>query len=120
MYQQQDIEPKKKKKPGWLRTFVRETFSGLHLLRSIEKWGVWAAAVILIVLIALWNEHSINNKEKRNKRLQEQYDSTVVEFKVRNEVIYTEDEERLREEARENGFVSTKDNNYYKIEVSNE
>ena len=89
-------------------------------MHSIEKWGVWAAAVILIVLIALGNEHSINNKEKRNKRLQEQYDSTVVEFKVRNEVIYTEDEEHLQEMAKERGFVLTKDNNYYKIEVSNE
>ena len=55
MYQQQEITPKKTKKPGRLRTFIRETFSGIHLLRSIEKWGVWAAAVILIVLIALWN-----------------------------------------------------------------
>lgn len=120
MYQNQDIDPNKKKKPGRLRTFIRETFSGIHLLRSIEKWGVWAAAVIIIVLIALWNEHSINNKEKRNKKLQDKYDSTVVEFKVRNEVIYTEDEERLRQEAAEQGFVATKDNGYYLIEVGNE
>ena len=44
----------------------------------------------------------------------------VVEFKVRNEVIYTEDEERLRQEAAEQGFVATKDNGYYLIEVGNE
>lgn len=120
MYQNQDIAPKKTKKSGRLRTFIRETFSGIHLLRSIEKWGVWAAAVIFIVLVALWNEQSINRKEKRNKQLQDRYDSTVVEFKVRNEVIYTEDEERLRQEAADMGFVPTKANNYYKIEVSNE
>lgn len=120
MYQQQEITPKKTKKPGRLRTFIRETFSGIHLLRSIGKWGVWAAAVILIVLIALWNEHSVNNKEKRNRQLQERYDSTVVEFKVRNEVIYTEDEEKLRQKAAEDGFVPTRANNYYQIEVENE
>ena len=120
MYQNQDIDPKKKKKPGRLRTFIRETFSGIHLLRSIEKWGVWVAAVILIVLIALWNEHSVNNKEKRNRELQEKYDSTVVEFKVRTEVIYTEDEERLRQKAVEDGFVPTRANNYYQIVVDNE
>lgn len=120
MYQQQDIKSKKTKKPNRLQTFIRETFSGIHLLRSVEKWGVWAASIILIVLIALWNEHSLDNKEKRNKKLQDQYDSTVVEFKIRNEVIYTEDEEKLREKAEENGFVPTKDNAYYKIVVTNE
>lgn len=120
MYQKQEVESKKTKKPGRLRTLIRETFSGIHLLRSIEKWGVWAAAVIIIVLVALWNEHSINSKEKRNKQLQDRYDSTVVEFKVRNEVIYTEDEERLRKEASEMGFVPTNANGYYKIEVDNE
>ena len=81
---------------------------------------MWVAAVILIVLIALWNEHSVNNKEKRNRQLQERYDSTVVEFKVRNEVIYTEDEERLRQKAVEDGFVPTRANNYYQIVVDNE
>lgn len=120
MYQNQDIAPQKTKKPGRLRTLIRETFSGIHLLRSIEKWGVWAAAVIIIVLVALWNEHSINNKEKRNRQLQNRYDSTVVEFKIRNEVIYTDDEERLRKEAADMGFVPTNANGYYKIEVSNE
>ena len=120
MYQKQEVEPQKTKKPGRLRTFIRETFSGIHLLRSIEKWGVWAAAVIIIVLVALWTEQSINRKEKRYKQLQDQYDSTVVEFKVRNEVIYTEDEERLRQQAAEMGFVPTNANNYYKIEVDNE
>lgn len=120
MYQKQDIDPKKTKKPGRLRTFIRETFSGLHLLRSIGTWGVWAGAVIMIVLVALWNEHSIGNKEKRNKMLQEKYDSTVVEFKMRNEVLYTEEEELLRNKAAAAGFVQTKANNYYKIEVTNE
>ena len=110
MYQNQDIAPQKTKKPGRLRTLIRETFSGIHLLRSIEKWGVWAAAVIIIVLVALWNEHSINNKEKRNRQLQNRYDSTVVEFKIRNEVIYTDDEERLRKEAADMGFVPTNAN----------
>lgn len=120
MYQNQDIAPKKTKQPRRLRTFIRETFSGIHLLRSIEKWGVWAVAVIFIVLVALWNEHSINNKEKRNKQLQDRYDSTLVELKIRNEVIYTEDEEKLRQEAVDMGFVTTNANGYYKIEVSNE
>ena len=85
-----------------------------------EKWGVWAAAVIVIVLVALWNEHAINNKEKRNKQLQDQYDSIVVEFKIRNEVIYTEDEEHLRKEASDMGFVPTTANGYYKIEMNHE
>lgn len=120
MYQNQDIEPRETKKPGRLRTLIRETFSGIHLLRSIEKWGVWAAAVIIIVLVALWNEHSINNKEKRNKVLQNKYDSIVVEFKIRNEVIYTEDEEQLRKKASDMGFVPITSNGYYKIDVSNE
>lgn len=120
MYQNQDNAPQKPKKPGRLRTFIRETFSGIHLLRSIEKWGVWAAAVIVIVLVALWNEHAINNKEKRNKQLQDQYDSIVVEFKIRNEVIYTEDEEHLRKEASDMGFVPTTANGYYKIEMNHE
>lgn len=120
MYKNQDTAPTPQKKLGRLRTFIRETFSGIHLLRSIEKWGVWAAAMIIIVLVALWNEHSINNKEKRNKQLQDRYDSTVVEFKIRNEVIYTDDEERLRKEASDMGFVNTTANGYYKIEVSNE
>ncbi|MBR0078221.1 MAG: hypothetical protein IJP72_07485 [Bacteroidales bacterium] len=120
MYQQQDIDPKKKKKTGKFQSLIQQAFSGMHLLRSIEKWGVWAAAIIIIILIALWNEHSINNKEKRNKQLQDKYDSTVVEFKIRNEVIYTDDEEKLREKASEEGFVPTKANNYYKIVVTNE
>lgn len=120
MYQKQEIDPQKTKKPGRLRTFIRETFSGLHLLRSVGKWGVWAAAVVVIVLVALWNEHSISEKEKRNNRLQEKYDSTVVEFKMRNEVIYKEEEEQLRNKAADGGFVRTKANNYYKIEVPNE
>ncbi len=120
MYQPESNSPKPKKKAGRLRIFLKDTFSGIHLLRSIDKWGVWAGAVALIVLVALWNERSINQKEIRNKELQNKYDSIVVEFKLKNEIIYTEDEGRLRQTAEEMGFVPTKDNAYYKIEVEDE
>ena len=81
----------------------------------MEKWLPWLLIFSIVSLIIVYNEYSIDKKERRNAALQKQHDSIVVELRNVNEIIYTEDETQLRNAAQERGFVDIQENDYYII-----
>lgn len=114
MYQK-DKKTASERKSDRLVRFLREAISGKHLLRTWKKWLPWLLIFSVISLIIVYNEYSIDKKERRNAALQKQHDSIVVELRSVNEIIYTEDETQLRDAAHERGFVDIQDNDYYII-----
>lgn len=116
MYQK-EIKSETTRKPRKFVRFVRDAFSGKHLLRTWKLWAPWLSILVVVALIIVANEYSIDGKEQRNDRLQKQHDSIVVELRNVNEIIYTDDEIKLRQKAQEEGFVDIEDNDYYIINV---
>lgn len=106
----------KKRKDGKVVAFFRDFFIGKFLIKKeTMEWYPYFAFIIIIIMLLTYNENVVLNKEQRNKELQDRHDSTVVEFRKRNEIIFQEDENKLRKKAEENGFVSIEDDDYYKI-----
>ncbi len=114
MYQK-EIKTAPEHKPRKFIRFLRDAISGKHLLRTWKKWLPWLLIFSIVSLIIVYNEYSIDKKERRNAALQKQHDSIVVELRNVNEIIYTEDETQLRNAAQERGFVDIQENDYYII-----
>lgn len=119
MYQKDNNNEKPRKTHGFVRG-LRDAISGKQLLRSWKVWCPWVGIFIALALIIVHNEYSIDHKETRNKQLQKRHDSIVVELSKVNEIIYTEDENLLREKAKQKGFVEIENNEYFIIEANKE
>ncbi len=105
-------KPKEKK----VISLFRDLFSGKFLIqKQTIKWYPYLLLLFAIAFALTMNERIIINKEKRNKNLQDKHDSIVVEFRKMNEIIFTEDETKLRKKAEESGFEAINEHDYYKI-----
>ena len=116
MYQGEQNKKTAPKESQWITNF-KDAFSGKLLLKTIKKWAILFIILVTVIMIAVFNANRIEQKELRNKELQKQYDSIVIELKERNEIIYTEDKEKLRTMAQERGFEDIPVGEYYKIDI---
>lgn len=115
MYHQPKKEtPKPVKPPKKWQLYLRDVFSGRHLLKTWKSWLGWLIVFAVVAFAAISNEQSIGAKQMRIKELQHQHDSLILELKAVNEVVVTE-ESAERKKAYDEGFVDVRENNYYVI-----
>lgn len=114
---QAEKRPDKPKKEGAKKfnRFIREMFEGRHLVRSWKSLVAWVALFVVVILLCVFNERKIEQEEQRVLELQKEEETVMHDLKSMNEVLYTEEEEALREQAAEQGFEAANANEFYRI-----
>ena len=85
------------------------------MVRSWKSLVAWVALFVVVILLCVFNERKIEQEEQRVLELQKEEETVMHDLKSMNEVLYTEEEEALREQAAEQGFEAANANEFYRI-----
>lgn len=105
-----DNNPKKRK-------FFREVMGGEFLLsKTMIKWYPYLLLLFILAGITVINERTITSKEKKIKKLDEEYKKTISDLRNNNQFIPYDTNQKLIKMMELQGFVSD-DKKIYKIPV---
>ena len=116
MYRQKEPQ-KKKRKRSKVAEFFMNAVSGRHLLLSWRRWVGWVIVATIISIIFIYNERVISEKRAQIKKLEGEQSTNVEQLKDVNDIVLT-NEQRERENARKDGYVEVRENDYYIIKKS--
>lgn len=108
----QNSEEKQQGKRG-ISDVLKDVFGGEFLLsRQMRPWYCYVAVLLLLTMLTIVSEQSIQEKKQKITRLENEYKSELSHLKANNQFIPYEENQILIRKMQEKGYVLDEEHNY--------